>query len=344
MSALAFDLELSDAALRRIDQARDWHPDSKEWRAWHVFLHDPQAIDVFIAEDIAGVLGDVGEEGRDEESGFFIRYWENGPHIRLRLRGIDGDRFQRIGEILRESARSRAADLPPPVGGFGPRMQFDSWHPDPGALPWFEPGTVAEIAYEPELRRYGGRHGLSVHERLFACSSRQVLPVIKATLGGIGRRQGIAMALTATAIRTVCPDDRQIEAFLQIMARNWEGFVPDQKAAMQVVEKTYEGMGKSAKELILNAFAKDPGEIANPVVARWSYTLREYFAELGKLASAGLLVNPATGVPTAGDEESLQALQNMMFSQIHMHNNRLGILPQQEFQLANILFRVITSQ
>ena len=50
-----------------------------------------------------------------------------------------------------------------------------------------------------------------------------------------------------------------------------------------------------------------------------------------------LLDAPLTGVP-AGDQAEIEAaLQNIMLSQIHMMNNRLGIVPQQEFYFAVVL-------
>lgn len=340
MNVAVAQAELTPSASARISEARAWEPDRSDWRAWHIFIHDPAMMDRFVATALAQMLGNLPEEA----SGFFIRYWENGPHIRLRLRGLTSDQFQAIGEALQAAAAALAAQSPPREQGFGEGMRYDSWHPDPANLPWFDAGSVLEIMYEPEWRRYGGRHGMGVHERLFVQSSRQVVPVVAATHASPGKRTGLGLALTAAAVRITCQDDQQFRDFLMIMAQNWTGFVPDQEAAAAQVSATLTAMGEPAKAQIRNAMSVDRSKIANPVVAKWAATLSEHFAELNELGRFGLLVNPATGVATQDEIELTQALQNMMFSQIHMHNNRLGILPQQEFQLAHILLRMIEGE
>ncbi|MEL7218808.1 MAG: lantibiotic dehydratase C-terminal domain-containing protein, partial [Pseudomonadota bacterium] len=177
MNVAVAQAELTPSASKRISAAKAWEPALDEWRAWHIFIHDPAAMDRFVATALAQTLSNLPAEA----SGFFIRYWENGPHIRLRLRGLKGEHFESIGEALQLAASELAAQSPPREHGFGEGMQYDSWHPDPANLPWFDSGSVLEIMYEPEWRRYGGRHGMGVHERLFVQSSAQVIPVVAAT-------------------------------------------------------------------------------------------------------------------------------------------------------------------
>jgi thiopeptide-type bacteriocin biosynthesis protein len=78
---------------------------------------------------------------------FFIRYWEGGPHIRLRLRparGVDP-------AVLRGQV-----DV-----AFGGRL------------------SVIHAAYEPELERYGGPERIDIAERQFEASSRAVLAALE---------------------------------------------------------------------------------------------------------------------------------------------------------------------
>jgi thiopeptide-type bacteriocin biosynthesis protein len=74
---------------------------------------------------------------------FFIRYWEGGPHVRLRMRparGVDLD-------VLRGRVDGTFA-------------------------------SVEHALYEPELERYGGAERMEIAERQFEASSRAVLSVL----------------------------------------------------------------------------------------------------------------------------------------------------------------------
>jgi thiopeptide-type bacteriocin biosynthesis protein len=78
---------------------------------------------------------------------FFIRYWEGGPHIRLRLRPAMGvDPAELRGRV---------------DAAFGGRS------------------SVIHTAYEPELERYGGAERMDIAERQFEASSRAVLAALE---------------------------------------------------------------------------------------------------------------------------------------------------------------------
>lgn len=324
----------------RAQAARRWQPARDQWRAWHCFLHAPEAQEALLCGTLAPIAR--GWQAGGGVEWFFMRYWENGPHVRLRVRGLDAEAFEALGDTLRSATAALVAALPPQTEAFPPSMRFDSAHADPAALPWFPAGTVAEIDYEPEVRRYGGRHGLAVSEHWFGASSALSLAVTGKTLGEPRLRQSIALRLTVAAIGAVVADAGEFGDFLRIMAANWAGYVPDAAAAREAARQAYAPLLGELGAMVRQALDAAPAAApAAPVVAAWRAMVSDYADELRDLADAGLLADPATGVATTDPAAARRAIQNIVFSQVHMANNRLGILPQQEFQFATVLLDAV---
>jgi len=314
-----------------VSAARAWTPRTDDWRAWHIFFGSTGILDRML---IDGVQPEVRSLG-GSVGFFFLRYWENGPHIRARFRGLSDDRFTALGERLRRVAESIAASSPaapeqPPAALMG-NEQFR-----PGVIQ-FAPGKTVEILYEPEYRRYGGRHGLALNEHLFDASSRLALSIIEKTIDIPDRRTPIALALTATAIGHVVRDSDGFASFLNAMKDQWRSFVPDHEASEEQARRVFSSAPDTIRAMIPIASARNSSLPPSPLSEQWRRILVLHFSELRALAADGLLVHPLTGVPVENPGELELALQNIMLSQIHMLNNRLGILPQQEFVLASTL-------
>ena len=153
------------------------------WVSLHAFHHADHdrlllgAVDPLVAElHGAGLLA----------RWFFLRYWDGGPHVRLRLlpaAGADPGLVRRIAleRLWRHLAEYPAADTLSAAGyaRFAPalaeREGLDSYLREP--LP---NNTVHEIAYRPETGRYGTGEALAAVERHFAESSRIALGLIAA--------------------------------------------------------------------------------------------------------------------------------------------------------------------
>ena len=321
----------------RHSAAKAWQPGLQDWRAWHVFLHSSDALEQLLTDVVMPVFRDT-ERSCDA---FFIRYWENGPHIRLRVRGIDDQAFAKLGTALSERAQVLAEGLGPAPNRFSSEMRFDGWHSDPATLPWFPAASTIEISYEPETRRYGGRHGLAASEALFGASSMLALAIIEKTPLMPARRQSIALALTTAAIGTVVADVGEARGFLEIMKANWSGFASDPDAASRA-DRAFED-NRHEIEALAGLLLGKQNPYAGGVAGHWHAACANYVDEIRDLAQDGLLIHPATGIAPSDDGELQLAVQNLMFSQVHMMNNRLGILPQQEFQFANMLLAGLAS-
>ena len=91
-------------------------------------------------------------------SAFFIRYWENGPHIRLRMQ-VGIDELSRLKALLADQCHS-----------------FFAYYP---ALHRHD--ALQFIPYHPELQRYGNVQSLPWAERQFVASSAYVLQHLRNT-------------------------------------------------------------------------------------------------------------------------------------------------------------------
>lgn len=109
----------------------------QHWLSFHI--HPLETLDVFLARGVRPFLEQHIWPTKNTRA-FFIRYEdENGPHIRLRLRGDEA--------VLR-----------------------------PALQGWFdERGTVEELPYTPEPERFGGEERLQWAEEHFHLSTRVVL-------------------------------------------------------------------------------------------------------------------------------------------------------------------------
>jgi thiopeptide-type bacteriocin biosynthesis protein len=323
----------------RLRAARAWRPSRQDWRAWHVFLHESGALESLLVDAVLPEFRALGE--RPDVQAFYIRYWENGSHIRVRVRGLEDASFLALGDRLRTQAAAIARDLGPAPDRYPEGMQFDGWHSDPAGLAWFSPGSVVEIIYEPEARRYGGRHGLVVNEQIFIASSALALAIVEKTRDAPGRRQRIALGLTAAAIGVVAEDRDALTTFLTAMSGHWANFSGDLKVAREAAQQGFNAAQDELVAMVHQMLNRQPGDSRNPLLDRWAAMLAEYFDELRELAGLGLLIHPLTGVPPDQQKDREHALQNIMLSQIHMMNNRLGIFPWEEFQFANMLLAAL---
>ena len=323
-------------------EAPPFPADPRPWRAWHIFLHTPQALDRMLIEGVLPECRALEASGSGIDT-FFIRYWENGPHIRFRLCGIGEEAFLEIGERLRALAGALAAEGGEAPTSFGPGMRFDGTAPEAAALEWRPQGSVIEIPYEPEYRRYGGFDAIVVNERLFGASSMLALAIVERTLREPGKRQGIALALTAAALATIGSDPPGLQVLLQSMREGWSALVSDQAAANALAARGQATARAELEAMIRYILATDGAAPIHPLAARWREIVEQHLADLRVLAERGTLINPVTGQPAVGVEETSFALQNMVFSQIHMMNNRLGVLPVQEYHFAQMLLLTLES-
>ncbi|WP_101254618.1 thiopeptide-type bacteriocin biosynthesis protein [Streptomyces barkulensis] len=146
------------------------------WHAWHLHLGSTaRSLHDRVIED---VIRPTVAEAAPQRPWFFIRYWQGGPHLRLRVGDLDDAAYERTERLLRERLESagRLAPDEEPVDPGGYRREAERL----AAAGELEAGTPVEDltppgvhrrSYEPEYERYGGPALMPAAERLFQLSS-----------------------------------------------------------------------------------------------------------------------------------------------------------------------------
>ncbi len=273
------------------------------WSGLHCFLHWPsEHVDSFLTEVVAPLMNGLRDTGRIADW-FFIRYSEDGPHLRIRARGADPATLEHWrGQLV---ASVRAATYPV--------LELA----DPTTSAWRPHGEVRQVDYEPETERYGGPGALTVAEEVFGHSSRIATSIIARTA-----RQGQRLvAGTDLILATAIALDLDMLGTAQWLRRGAVAWRWHRDAVMLAPP--------TVQEPALNAATAQAGA----VIRRWreisastssGTRLRDHWAGHVRVAHAKL---------TAEGTTSQARLLNIWSSQLHMLLNRLGILPDEERSL-----------
>lgn len=145
-----------------------------KWKAVHVFLHQKEDQDAFLIEVVDYFISQYQEE---INCWFFIRYWDGGPHIRIRLKTNEEvwiNFLSCINKWLKQ--KSFMQNLTKEL--FYKNNTFDGVPIEAEKLQWFENGEYLEFEYEPELERYGGTSIIKYSEEIFKISSELNLYIL----------------------------------------------------------------------------------------------------------------------------------------------------------------------
>jgi lantibiotic biosynthesis protein len=137
-------------------------PGGDEWMYAKLYLAQ-YAADDFLTAELPGLVAAYGDAPF-----FFVRYFDLGPHVRLRI-------ARRTPE--------RDAEFMALVDGLRERGAIDRW---------------ARTVYEPELDRYGGVEGVRMAESVFAYDSARCLDVLRVS----GREEDMAIVSARSFLET----------------------------------------------------------------------------------------------------------------------------------------------
>ena len=166
-----------------------------KWVSVHAFYHGD--LDVLLLDGVLPLVEHLRRRGLTDAS-FFLRYWDGGPHLRLRLRaGSAAGHVEALAlRWLRRYLSAHPAQEVPSLdryaeaaAAFATAEGMDEFLPEP--LP---NNTVLPFPYRPEIARYGDGASLAAVEQHFAESSRIALGLIAA---GTDRDQRHTVAVSA---------------------------------------------------------------------------------------------------------------------------------------------------
>ncbi len=177
----------------------------RDWISAHVFYSD--GLDRVLTEAVRPLVGEL-TEGRLVRAYFYLRYWDGGPHLRLRFlpaRPRNHDRVRDVVAARCETFLRRYPSATPVDAGeyAAAATRLARWERLPSyAETPYPNNSVQFIAYRPEHDRYGTGDCLHVVEEHFAESSQIALALVSAGAAPAARETaGFCAAMLATLLR-----------------------------------------------------------------------------------------------------------------------------------------------
>lgn len=303
--------------------------ESRNWSSFHVFLSDPGQTERFITECVGPLAKQTLSSGAAARW-FFVRYWDGGPHVRIRFLDLvdEADVF----DSLTEAASRYTIDNPVTAEQYYSGHGFDGQPVDVAELEWYGEGAVVRLDYEPENGRYGGVGAMVENETLFNASSDLAVALLKSTTGQEDFQKRISMSLilmvmSVFAFRTSMATLAQ---FFSNYGKFWEGY-PGTAEIREAMAAAPDGKLRDRVRQLMQQAEDDTGSAMQRI---WVAKIRHAVTRFRQLYEAGELLSPMTGKPASSESEYDTAVLSMIGSQIHMLNNRLAIAPPLEYHLA----------
>ncbi|MEU3661474.1 lantibiotic dehydratase C-terminal domain-containing protein [Streptomyces sp. NPDC032940] len=295
---------------------------------------------------------------------FFINYWLEGPHVRLRLRPSSEEATAEVRRRAEEAVdaflRARPAlyevdsgflnefynalfEIEFPEGDRGDFMGAD------GRMRLRPNNSRSYEPYEPEYGKYGGPAGVALAEWHFAHSSDLVIDA----LGRMNLHLRTVLLGTSAQLMMVMaacflPDDEELAAYLERYYEFWHrafpgtGFIGSTEYDRNYAEMAPR-LGRRFHE-IREALATDRPERLPALLRGWAAHCRELRSRAVALAEAGELVFRSwDGTRDERVTDPAVALPLLLSPYMHMTNNRLHVTIRDEAYLSHILGRVLRS-
>jgi thiopeptide-type bacteriocin biosynthesis protein len=311
---------------------------SARWVSTHLYYHD--SLNNLLRSAVRPLVGELTAGGLIDGF-FFIRYWQGGSHVRLRVllrhqtaaRLVEHLISARIGRFF---ARCPSQALVRPedylrAAGWLSQHEFGQGRAGQRETmiePLQPDNSLRYIAYVPEESRLGGPAGVAAFEPHFTDSSTLALELIAANPSE-QRRTGRALAMMLLAAAVVIPDVTRLARYFRYSYRDWAdrhaGGDSTRSARyetgyQQAYDRQRAQLGELARRL-LDETRPGAGERLDAASARW-------------VASVSRLADRLT--------EARLALEPLLFQCLHKHNNRLGITVAEETYLLFLLQRTLT--
>jgi thiopeptide-type bacteriocin biosynthesis protein len=250
------------------------------------------------------VIGDLGRQ-----PWFFMRYWQAGPHLRLRIGDLDEQSAATAEQSLRDrlaiAGRLAADEVPVTEAGYqagAERFATGERGTDRTVKGLLPPG-VHRARYEPEYDRYGGRGLMARTEQLFQLSSELAITLLP-QLSAAGTRAAAALRATLSAAAALGDTTEQAVFYARGLAL-WRGMTAGYGLPGERIELLCRQAGAAGA-----GSAVDPGE--HGAFGPWHAAIARLAGELRR-----------DGHDHPG---------RIVSSHVHMFHNRLGLGPLEELR------------
>ena len=328
-------------------------PVDHQWLSVHVFY--ASNANPMLVECVQPLVDRLRADGLITRY-FFIKYWMEGPHVRLRVLpapGVDPELVRtEVDTAVAEFLRRRPALYETDTEGLGDlykqmylaeygQERWDAEYGD-GVMPFRPNNSFAHIPYEREFGRYGGPAGIEVAEWHFEKSSDVVLDLLATTNVHV---RPVLLGLSAQLSMMMCAvffgDEHRISDFLDDYRRFWE--VSYQEPSDEYhgsFDNSYRRMSSSLRDRLAalrRSAADDTVTSTLGIEGRWLAHCRELRHRVVELVESGQVwFQRGGGEPTPATDLDA-AMSVLLSSYIHMTNNRLGVSILDEIYLSYLM-------
>lgn len=326
---------------------------NENWLSAHLFYNEPW--ETFLREAVTPYIETVLKTGI-AQSYFFVRYWEQGPHIRLRFKGDP----KALNEVLQPNLIEHFNTY----FETNPSIRTDPEYPEnfPLKHKWLSNNSIHFKSYFPEFDRYGGSSGMVLAEEQFQLSSATVLDYFSTQQDANAYHEilGAAIRLHLGFVYSIGLSVKEAIAFFEMIFENWlpaafeifETNTPEKiivekmKETISLFSKSFEEQKEDLIPFHKNLWEdlKSGEKFDDDVFNNWIKENRRLSLTLSEAAESGKL-SPRSDLYVMSEElsrklsENNQLLWHIFADYVHMTNNRLGISNQDEAYLAYLMMR-----
>lgn len=288
------------------------------WLSVHLFY---TKFDFLLINGIKPFIDDLKRQ-KKIESYFFIRYWENGPHIRLRLK-ISLHNKERIKTEINDYF-SEFFITYPSERSYNPANNFPN-------------NSVQYIEYIPEIDRYGGEYAILEAEKHFEQSSNAVLELMAEGSWSFNIAQAKVLQLHILFLEAINISQQNKNLMLDRMAKSpWRNRAQKIVGEIDMIDNVLERQYNKNKNALKNMFLQlkeltnSENEMINyPILNQFYKDIKKTDQKLNELARSKKIEF------TVSDSE-LQRI-NLYPSYLHMLNNRMGLKNHDEIYMSFIM-------
>ncbi|SFN00816.1 thiopeptide-type bacteriocin biosynthesis domain-containing protein [Chryseobacterium oleae] len=276
----------------------------KHWKTYYIY-HTGNADDL-LKEIIHPSLLDINKKREKEVQFFFIRYFENGYHIRLRLL-LNAEESTLFLTILKEH-----------ISGYE--------HLNKVRL------ELKQAEYIPETERYGNANTIKYAEDQFWVSSRFVLHyLVQSDPLTASERYLLALKTHFAFFKGMGLSRSYSQQLSEKFVKSW----------LPVPFSDHPDEQEQNRKTVLSAFQQQFESYQNVL----QESIEEFWNSLGTTTDPFLKqyleMNKKVWKDYTQAQLSLEALDEVLLSFIHMTNNRLGIVNAEESYLLFLILKTI---
>ncbi|EAC3367785.1 hypothetical protein AK914_09290 [Listeria monocytogenes] len=283
------------------------------WTSLHIYYYDNQ--DYLVRNLIYPVIADI------EKQFFFIRYWDGGPHIRLRVKNLKESHTKYLVEQCSLFLKKNPSTISIDAEIYSRQSKALSEQEKEGTIikELIENNSIKLEKYNRESEKYFGIQGLKIAEEQFYYSSQLVISFLMEK-PNVKKKYIFSSILINILIDIFLTDMSFSEKteYLDYYISYWTNFT---KTSHSEVLKWRKNISTEMILFCINPLNIISQTLLDDIVQQFSNT---YQAIQEKLP--------------------LKAKYSLLFNFIHLTNNRLGLNPKDEICVAAISSSVVSKK